>query len=216
MNDTQLRQDVLDELAFEPSVDAANIGVAAENGVVTLTGHVPSYWQKTTVERAVWRVKGVKALAEEIKVRLPNDRKDSDDQIAERAWNILAWDSSVPKPAIRIMVRDGWVTLSGEVTWQFQRSAAESAVRKLTGVMGVINSITIKPTIQTQDVRKLIEDALKRHAEVEARQIDIDVRDHGSIILQGKVDNWEERRAVERAVWSAPGVTHIDDRITIG
>ena len=98
------------------------------------------------------------------------------------------------------MVRDGWVTLSGDVSWQFQRSAAESAVRKLTGVMGVINSITIKPTIQTQDVRKVIEDALKRHAEVEARQIAIDVRDHGAIILQGKVDNWEERRAAERAV----------------
>lgn len=216
MNDKQLRQNVLDELEFEPSIDATNIGVAVENGVVTLTGHVPNYWQKTVVERAAWRVKGVKAMAVEIKVRLPNDRKDSDDQIAERALNILAWDSSVPKDAVRVKVQDGWVTLSGEVTWQFQRLAAEADVRKLTGVISVINTITIKPAIQTPDVRKRIEDALTRCAEVEARQISINVGENGAIMLQGKVDNWDERQAVERAVWSTPGVRQVDDRITIG
>jgi osmotically-inducible protein OsmY len=216
MDDKQLRQDVLDELEFEPSIDAANIGAAVENGVVTLSGHVPNYWQKTVAERAVWRVKGVKALAEEIKVRFPNDRKDADDQIAERAVSMLAWDASVPKDAVRVKVQDGWITLSGEVSWQFQRIAAEADVRKLTGVIGVSNNITIKAMVQAPDVRKRIEDALKRCAEVEARQISINVRDNGAVMLEGKVDNWDERRAVERAVWSAPGVRLVDDRITIG
>jgi osmotically-inducible protein OsmY len=216
MNDKLLRQDVLDELEFEPSIDAANIGVAVEQGVVTLTGHVASYWQKTAAERAVWHVKGVKAIAQEIKVRFSNDTKHADDQIAERALNILAWDASVPKDAIRVKVQDGWVTLEGEVSWQFQRSSAEADIRKLSGVVGVSNGITIKPSVQAPDVRKRIEDALKRCAEVEARQITINVRDNGAVRLDGKVDNWDEWQAVKRAAWSAPGVKMVDDHISIG
>ena len=215
MNDKQLRSDIIDELDFEPSIDSASIGVAVDNGVVTLTGHVPSFWQKSTLERIVWRVKGVKAIAQEVEVRLPMDKKDADDQIAERALSILAWDVSVPDNAIRVKVQDALVTLSGEVNWHYQRQAAENAVRKLSGVLAVINSITIKPMVQSSDVRQRIEGALKRHAEVEANKIIIDVKDNGVVTLDGTVDNWEERQAVERAVWSAPGVRTINDRIAI-
>jgi osmotically-inducible protein OsmY len=216
MNDKELRNNVIDELEFEPSIDASSIGVAAENGVVTLTGHVSSYWQKSAAERAVWRVKGVKAIAEEIEVRFSTDKKRGDDQIAQRAVDLLDWDASVPDGAIRVKVHDGWVHLEGEVNWQFQRQAAEADVRKLSGVVGVINNITLKQTVQTPDVRKRIEDALKRHAEVEAAKISINVLGNGSVKLEGKVDSWDERRAVERAVWSTPGVRTVDDHISIG
>jgi osmotically-inducible protein OsmY len=216
MNDKLLRNNVIDELEFEPSIDATNIGVTAENGVVTLTGHVPSYWQKAAAERAVWRVKGVKAIAEEIEVRFSTDKKRADDQIAQRAIDMLAWDASVPDDAIRVKVQDGWVHLEGAVDWQFQRQAAEADVRKLSGVLGVTNSITIKQAVQTPDVRNRIEDALKRHAEVEATKISIKVLSNGAVPLEGKVDSWDERRAVERAVWSAPGVRTVDDHISIG
>lgn len=215
MNDKQLRSHIIDELDFEPSIDSADIGVAVENGVVTLTGHVPSYWQKSTLERIIWRVKGVKAIAQEVEVRLPIDKRDADDQIAERALNMLAWDVSVPDNAIRVKVQDALVTLSGEVNWNYQRKAAENDVRKLSGVFAVVNNITIKPMVQSSDVRERIEGALKRHAEVEANKIIIDVKDNGVVTLDGTVDNWEERQAVERAVWSAPGVRTINDRIAI-
>jgi osmotically-inducible protein OsmY len=215
MNDRQLRQNVLDELEFEPSIDAANIGVAVEKGIVTLTGHVPNYFQKTTAERATWRVKGVKAIAQEIEVRFPQEKRSADDQIAERALNLLAWDASVPKDAIRVKVQNGWVTLEGSVNWNYQRSAAEADIRKLSGVIAVTNNIAIKPTAQAPDVRKRIEDALKRYAEVEAQQIMIDVRDNGTIRLDGKVHNWDELQAVKRAAWSAPGVRMVDDHIRI-
>ena len=216
MSDKQLRQDVLDELEFEPSVDATNIGVTVDKGIVTLTGHVPTFWQKTAAERTVWRVKGVKAIAQEIEVRFANGKKDADDQIAERAVQILSWDTSVPKDTVRVKVQHGWVTMEGEVNWQFQRQAAETDLRKLTGVIGVSNNITIKSSVQAPDVRKRIEDALRRRAEVEAHNITVNVGGNGAITLEGKVDNWDERRAVEHAAWSAPGVRSVEDRITIG
>jgi osmotically-inducible protein OsmY len=216
MNDKELRNNVIDELEFEPSVDASNIGVAVENGIVTLSGHVPSYWQKSAAERAVWRVKGVKAIAEEIEVRFSTDKKRADDQIAQRAVDILEWDGSVPDGAVRVKVQNGWVYLEGEVDWQFQRRAAEADVRKLSGVLGVTNNISLKQTVQAPDVRKRIEEALKRHAEVEASNISIHVLGNGAVQLEGKVDNRGERRAVEHAVWSAPGVRTVDDRISIG
>lgn len=215
MGNKFLRQNVLDELEFEPSIEAANIGVAVDNGVVTLTGHVPNYWQKTIAESAVWRVKGVKAIAQEIEVRFPTEKQDSDDQIAERAVNLLSWDASVPKNAIRVKVQSGWVTLEGEVNWQYQRNAAETDIRKLTGVIAVSNHIVIKPMVQAPDIRKRIEDALKRYAEVESQQISVEVRDNGTIRLDGKVHNWEELQTVKRAAWSAPGVRVVDDHIRI-
>lgn len=216
MNDRELRQDVIDELEFEPSIDAADIGVAAENGVITLTGHVSSYAQKMATERAVWRVKGVKAIAQEIKVRIPGDKKRDDDEIAQRAVSILAWNSLIPRDSIHVRVQNGFVTLSGQVDWNFQRRAAEADIRKLAGVAGVINEITLKPSIEPVDIKQRITDALKRHAEVEARDIRIEVRDGDTVSLEGEVDNWDERQAVVNAAWSAPGVRSVDDRLRIG
>lgn len=214
MNDKQLRQLVIDELEFEPSVDAADIGVSAENGVVTLSGYVTDYVQKTAAERAAWRVKGVKGIAQRIEVRLPGDKKQNDDEIAQRALNILAWNAVVPRDRVRVRVADGWVTLSGTVNWNYQRLAAESEVRKLGGVKGVINEITLASVAQFGDVRRRIEDALKRHAEVEADAVRVDIRDDGTVRIEGRVDNWSEMQAVERAVWSAPGVRKVEDHLT--
>lgn len=216
MNDRELRQHVIDELDFEPSIDSADIGVAAENGVITLTGHVPSYAQKMAAERATWRVKGVKAIAQEMKVRIPGDKQRDDDEIARRAVDILAWNSLIPRDAIHVRVQNGFVTLSGQLDWNFQRKAAEADIRKLTGVAGVINEITLKPAIQAVDIKQRITDALKRHAESEARNIKVDVRDGDTVSLEGEVDNWDERQAVVNAAWSAPGVRSVEDRLRIG
>ena len=217
LNDKQLRQHVIDELDFEPSIDSADIGVTVENGVVTLIGHVTSYAQKLSAERATWRVKGVKAIAQEIQVRIPSDKKNNDDEIAQRAISMLAWNSSVPRDAIKVKVQDGWVTLTGQVNWNYQRVAAEAAVRKLTGVVGVINNVSLAPTTVAQptDVKQRIVDALKRHAEVEAAQIKVSVHDSGVVSLEGDVDNWDERDAVERAAWSVPGVRAVEDHLRI-
>lgn len=215
MSDLTLRSDVLDELEYEPSIDAADIGVAAENGVITLSGHVGSYAEKQSALTAVRRVVGVRAIADEIEVRYPSDKKTSDDQIAKRALDILGWDTLVPQDAVQLLVRDGLVTLTGRVNWYYQKKSAEDDVRKLSGVRGVINNIEIKPTVQAQNVKAKIEDALKRHAEVEAKAIRVTVRDGNKVVLEGKVDNWDERYAVETAAWSAPGVKSVEDHLTI-
>ncbi|MFO1185714.1 MAG: BON domain-containing protein [Bauldia sp.] len=214
MDDWKLRKDVMDELDFEPSIDSASIGVAAKAGVVTLSGHVPNYAQKIAAERAARRVKGVKAVALEIDVRYPDQAKTADDEIAKRALDILRWDALVPPGAVQVVVDKGWVTLSGAVDWQYQKRAAEEDVRRLSGVVGVANSITIKPAVQVADVKKKIEDALKRHAEIESEGIKVTV-EGGRVRLDGKVDNWDEREAAENAAWSAPGVTAVDDRLQV-
>ena len=215
MNDRLLRQDVIDELDFDPSIASANIGVAVENGVVSLSGHVPTYNQKLAAEKATWRVKGVKAIAEKIEVRFAEAKKIHDDEIAQRAVNILAWSTTVPNDALHVKVRDGWVTLTGEVNWQFQRMAAEAAVRKLEGVVGISNNISLSAVVQPGDVKDRILSALKRHAEVEANRIHIDVRPSGAVMIDGEVDNWDERQAVERAVWSMAGVRSVEDHVRI-
>lgn len=215
MNDVSLRYDVMEELDYEPSLDAANIAVMARDGVVTLTGHVASYAEKLAAERATWRVHGVKAIAQKLQVELPGDRKLSDDDIARRALNILAWDVLAPSDRIHVRVSDGWVTLTGEVPWNYQREAAEADMRKLSGVTGVSNDILVTPRVQPGDVRKSIVDALKRHAEVEANRIKVDVRDNGTVAIEGQVDDWEERQAVERAAWSAPGVRAVENHVRI-
>ncbi len=214
-SDQSLRQKVIDELNFEPSIDSANIGVAGENGIMTLTGHVPNYVQKMAAERAVWRVKGVRGIAQEIEVRFPGDKKVSDDEIAKRAIDIVAWNASIPRDSVRVKVQDGLVTLTGVVKWNYHRDAAASAVRKLSGVSGVVNNIQLAPTVQTVDVKQHILDALKRHAEVEASRIRIEIVGDDTVKINGEVDNWDERQAVERAVWSVPGVRVVQDYVRI-
>lgn len=215
MSELLLRQDILDELEFEPSLNAAHIGVAVDNGVVTLTGHASTYAEKLAAVQAVRRVGGVKAIAEEIEVRFPDGKKTADDQIAKRAVDILGWDTTVPSGAIQITVHDGWVTLAGDVNWYYQREAAEADIRGLSGVRGVTNNINIKPRVQAQDIKRKIEDALRRHAEIEAKAISVTVREDSKVVLEGKVDNWDERYAVENAAWSAPGVKSVEDRLAI-
>jgi len=215
MSDSTLRQDIIDELEFEPSVNAAHIGIAVDDGIVTLSGHVGSYAEKIAAEGAARRVKGVRAIAQEIEVRYPYDKKTADDEIASRALNILRWSAVVPKDVVQVKVQDGWVTLTGQVDWQFQRGAAESEIRKLSGVAGVFNNITLKVRVQPGDVKRKIEDALKRSAEIEAQAISVSVLGDGKVALDGQVHDWQERDAVERAAWSAPGVTLVEDRLSI-
>jgi osmotically-inducible protein OsmY len=215
MSDKYLRQIVLEELDFEPSVDAANIGVAVENGIVTLTGHVSSYAEKMAAERAAQRVKGVHGIAEEIEVRYAADKKTADDQIAERAVNIIGWDTQIPNNAVMVKVQKGWVTLTGAVDWNFQKMAAESAIRKLSGVVGVSNQISVKPRLQTTDVKQKIVDALKRNADVEADSIKVSVQGD-KVKLEGKVKAWYERNLIEHAAWSVPGVRAVEDHLTLG
>lgn len=215
MNDKALRQNVMEELDYEPSIESAAIGVAVENGIVTLTGHVPSYAQKLAAERAAWRVKGVRGIAQDIEIRLPSDKKVNDDEIAERALAILSWSAPLPPDAVRVRVTDGWVTLSGHARWNYQRLAAERLVLKLSGVVGISNEITLAPAAEAGDVRQRILEALQRHAEVEASRIRIDVGEGGRVRIEGEVDDWDERQAVERAVWSAPGVRSVEDHVRI-
>ncbi|SFI05180.1 Osmotically-inducible protein OsmY, contains BON domain [Bosea sp. OK403] len=214
MTDKQLRLTIIDELDFEPSIEAAHIGVAVEDGVVTLTGHVQSYAEKIAAEKAVRRVKGVRAIAEEIEVRYPHDKKTSDTEIAQRALSIIAWDVTVPD-AVKVKVEKGWVQLSGTVDWQYQRRAAENAIRKLSGVVGVSNLIELKQRASANDVKKAIEDALKRNAELEASTIRVTVGNDNRVTLDGKVHAWYERGVAERAAWSAPGVKSVDDHLLV-
>lgn len=215
MKDVDLRQDVLDELEFEPSIDAADIGVAVEDGTVTLTGHVRTYAQKHEAERIVKRVKGVRAIAQEIEVRPAGSHLTADDEIAKRAVSSLMWNASVPRDKVQVTVEDGYLTLSGTVTWYYEKTAAEKAVQTLSGVKGVTNLIAIKPSVSPADVRQRIENALKRDAEIEATRIHVQVTD-SKVTLEGRVRNWAEREAAERAAWAAPGVVNVVDHITIG
>jgi osmotically-inducible protein OsmY len=216
MADSQLRQDIIDELEFDPSFNGEHIGVVVDKNVVTLTGHVNSYAEKLAAIAAVHRIKGVHAIAESIEVRYPYQNKTADDQIAKRASDIINWDVHIPSSAVDVLVQDdGWVTLSGPVDWYYQRRAAEDDVRKLSGVRGVTNKIAIKPRVDSSNVKSTIESALKRHAEVEADAIRITVQNGNKVVLEGRVDNWDERRKVENAAWSTPGVASVEDRLTI-
>lgn len=213
-DDLELQQRVMDELDFEPSINAAHIGVSVRDGVVTLSGHVASFVEKFAAERAARRVKGIKAVAQELDVHLPTDRKTGDDEIAARAIKILNWDTVVPRERVTIKVEHGIVTLGGEVDWNYQRTEAEYDMRKLTGVKAVINNILVKPNVRTEDVRAKIRAALERTAEVEANNVTVTVSG-STVTLAGKVNAWTEREAVERAAWSAPGVTQVVDRIEL-
>jgi osmotically-inducible protein OsmY len=213
-SDHQIRQNVLDELDFEPSVNATNIGVGVHAGVVTLSGYVSSYAEKVAAERAARRVRGVRAIAEEIQVRLPSDKKVADDQIAKRAVDILRWRIGVPADRIDVKVERGIVTLSGEVEWRYQREEADEAIHHLGGVAQVINLIRVTSAAQAFEVKDKIEKALRRSAALDAAHITVET-DGGKVVLRGKVHAWFERRLAEDAAWSAPGVTDVVDHIQV-
>ena len=202
------------ELGWEPSVEAAHIGVAVNAGVVTLTGHVQSFPQKIAAERTVARVKGVKAVAEEIEVKLPYDIRRGDEDIAGAAIERLAWDASVPRDAIDIRVEKGWVTLDGEVDWQFQKQAAARAVRTLIGVVGVSNQIEIKPTVNADDVGQNITRALHRSWFYDPNTIKVSSQG-GKIKLTGQVTTWNARDLAGKTAWSAPGATSVENDIAV-
>jgi len=214
ITDHQLRQDVLDELEFEPSVNAAHIGVSTNSGVVTLTGFVSSYGEKLAAERAARRVKGVKALAEEIEIRMPSDKKTADDEVAKRAIDILKWRVGLPADRIGVKVEKGFVTLTGDVDWQYQKSEAEAAVHDLTGVVGIVNAIRVTSPVPAYEVREKIQKALHRNADLDAARITVETSS-GKVILRGNVHGWHERNVAVGAAWSAPGVIDVEDHLRI-
>ena len=214
MTDRQLQEHVQNALDWEPSIDAADIGVSVDNGVVTLRGDVKTYAEKAAAEHVALAVYGAKAVANDINVRLGTGLERSDTDIAQAVVSALRWSSMVPDEKIAVVVTNGWVTLSGQVDWEYQRSASARTVRDLTGVRGVTNAITVAPHASAPDVRQKIEAALKRSAEVDARRINVTAAD-GKVVLSGNVHSWFERDQARRAAWSAPGVTQVDDRIAI-
>lgn len=212
--DIQLQKDILDELAWDPAVNATDVGVIVKDGVVTLTGHLTNYAEKYAAERAAQRVSGIKALAVEIEVRLSPSYKRSDSDIAAVAQRALDDNVAVPPNCIQPKVENGWITLNGEVEWDYQRKAAERSVRDLFGVVGITNLVKIKSKVTPDYVEKNIHDALVRQAEQEAKQVQVKV-EGSCVTLHGKVHSWSERRAVQGAAWSAPGVSTVVNELKV-
>jgi osmotically-inducible protein OsmY len=213
-SDIQLQHDVSEELAWEPSIDSAHIGVAVNEGVVTLTGYVPSFAQKLAAEIAARRVRGVQALAEEIQVRFPTDAKVADHEIGKRIAKIFRWDVLVPEDDIEITVEHGWVTLSGTVDRSYQREEAERLAGRIGGVRGITNLVVLRELPVAVDIKDRIRAAFKRHANIDADAVNVEICG-GTVKLMGKVAHWDERSIAERAAWAAPGVTHVEDEILV-
>jgi len=214
MTDKELKHQVQNALDWEPSLDATDVGVSVDQGVVTLRGNVPSYAEKMTAEHVALRVFGVRAVANDVSVRLSSASERTDTDIAQAAVAALKWNSVIPKDRVAVAVTDGWITLSGPVNWRYEKDAAARTVRDLTGVKGVINDIVVQPQLRTTDIREKIEAAFKRSAELDARRISVATED-GKVILSGNVHSWAERQEAERAAWAAPGVKQVDDRLSI-
>lgn len=215
MNSERLRRYVLEELAFDPRVDASGIGVTVEERIVKLTGHVHSLADKIAVAEAVERVKGVRGVVLDVEVRCAPDSHVSDEVLAKRATDVLAWDTSLPKDAVKVTVDQGCVTLTGTVDWQFQRSQIESDVRCLAGVVSIDNKIAIRAISRKKDVKRSIKEAMHRRADVQASSIRVDVDEEGRVTLKGKVGDWQARNAVEDAAWLIAGVKDVDNRVRI-
>lgn len=217
MTEKELKEHVQNALDWEPSVDTSDIGVSVDDGVVTLRGNVGSYVEKVSAERAVLRVYGVKAVANDLSVRLPSGHERTDTEIAQAAVTALEWNTVVPANKVTVTVSKGWVTLSGTLEYYYQSAAAERTVRNLTGVKGVSNAILLRAPaapLLASDVAGKIEAAFRRSAEVDARRIHVSAQE-GKVILSGNVRSWAERQEAERAAWAAPGVTQVDDRLSV-
>lgn len=211
---SSLQHDVLAELEWDPSVDATKIGVTTDEGVVTLTGHVSRYTDKWMAERIAKRVQGVKAIANDLEVKLSTENQRDDTEIAKAAVEALRWNISVPAEKIKVTVTKGWLTLTGELDWQYQKRAAEHSVRYLKGVHGVSNEIHVAPRVAAKDVKQKIEAALKRSAEVDSRKISVETSD-SRVTLRGNVRSWAEHDDALIAAWAAPGVQTVVDELRI-
>jgi osmotically-inducible protein OsmY len=212
--DEQIQADVLEELKWDTRVRPNEIGVAVKDGIVTLTGWVDSYLKKIAAEEAAHRVRGVKAVANDIEVRLPTSSERTDADLAKAALNALEWEAAIPSDKLDVTVSRGWVTLKGEVEYGFQKRLAERVVERLSGVKGVTNLITVKPRLSPEDLKQNIEKALVRNAETDAQRITVEV-EGSKVILRGTVRSYAEKKAAEDAAWAAPGVSEVENRIVI-